>query len=105
MCSSDLHREMLRLYRTLLRLRRERPELSDPRLADLHVEAAGSWLAMRRGLVRLAVNFGGERVTVPLGGLLDEMLLAWGDVVVTGDEAVLPPETFVLISVTPGDQA
>jgi hypothetical protein len=42
---------------------------------------------------------------VPLGGLPDETLLAWGDVVVAGDEAVLPPESFVLVSVVAADHS
>jgi maltooligosyltrehalose trehalohydrolase len=121
------HREVLGLYRRLIALRREYPELTDPRLAPsllsspsspsssslspslspvFGVDGGESWLVMRRGRVRLACNWGDVRVQVPLGaGVLDRTLSGWGDVVVTGDAAVLPPATFVLVSVLPADQA
>ena len=93
------HREMLALYRRLIALRRKHPELTDPRLAGLRVDAADSWLVLHRGRLRLACNLGATRVRVPLGGPLDETLLCWGDAVVAGDEAILPPDAFVLVSV------
>ncbi|SEP53248.1 maltooligosyl trehalose hydrolase [Amycolatopsis saalfeldensis] len=100
------HREMLELYRTLIRLRRERPELADPRLAGLVVEAApdDSWLVLHRGALRLACNFGAEEVTVPLGGTADEVLLTWGapGPDLAGQAAVrLPGESFALVSTGP----
>ncbi|MEA5365972.1 malto-oligosyltrehalose trehalohydrolase [Amycolatopsis sp., V23-08] len=90
------HREMLELYRTLIRLRRERPELAGPWLPDLRVDAApdSSWLVLHRGGLRLAVNFGPGDVTLPLGAT--KALLTWGEATVDGGAAHLPPETFVL---------
>ncbi|KZB79868.1 malto-oligosyltrehalose trehalohydrolase [Amycolatopsis regifaucium] len=95
------HREMLELYRNLIRLRRERPELADPRVADLRVETApdGSWLVLHRGGLRLACNFGRAEARIPLGATAT--LLAWGTATVDGREARLPPETFVLAETTP----
>ena len=98
------HRDMRQLYRRLIALRRKHPEIADPRLDRFQVDSGDSWLVLHRGQVRLAVNLGDTRVRVPLGGLLDEMLLGWGMVVVAGDEAVLPPTSFVLVSVLPVDQ-
>jgi maltooligosyltrehalose trehalohydrolase len=93
------HRDMLTLYRRLIALRRERPELADPRVADLRVDAADSWLVLHRGPTRLACNLGDTTARVPLGGLPVETLLTWGDVAVAGADAVLPPTSFVLVSV------
>ncbi|MET9001965.1 malto-oligosyltrehalose trehalohydrolase [Amycolatopsis sp. NPDC004169] len=90
------HREVLELYRALIRLRRQRPELADPWLPDLRVDAApdGSWVVVHRGTLRLAVNFGPGPVTLPLGAT--NALLTWGAATVDGGAAHLPPDTFVL---------
>jgi maltooligosyltrehalose trehalohydrolase len=99
------HREMLTLYRQLIALRRARPELADPGLAGLRVDAADSWLVLHRGPLRLACNFGDATARVPLGGIPTETLLAWGDVVVDGAEVKLPPASFVLVSVGAADSS
>ena len=93
------HREVLELYRALIRLRRERPELAGPWVADLRVESGPSWLVLHRGGLRLAVNFGPDPVTLPLGAT--ETLLAWAPATVDGGAAHLPPDTFVLVETTP----
>jgi maltooligosyltrehalose trehalohydrolase len=95
------HREMLELYRALIRLRRERPELADPWTPALRVDAApdSSWLVLHRGGLRLACNFGPADVTLPLG--VTKELLTWGPATVDGGAAHLPPETFVLAETTP----
>ncbi|MFJ1764404.1 malto-oligosyltrehalose trehalohydrolase [Amycolatopsis sp. NPDC088138] len=95
------HREMLELYRTLIRLRRERPELADPWTPDLRIDAApdSSWLVLHRGGLRLACNFGPGDVTLPLGATKE--LLSWGEATVDGGAAHLPPETFVLADTAP----
>lgn len=94
------HREVLELYRALIRLRRERPELADPWVADLRVDAApdGSWFVLHRGGLRLAVNFGPGPVTLPLGAT--NSLLSWGAATVDGGAAHLPPDTFVIAGTT-----
>ncbi|MEV5713578.1 malto-oligosyltrehalose trehalohydrolase [Amycolatopsis mediterranei] len=94
------HREVLELYRALIRLRRERPELADPWVADLRVDSApdGSWLVLHRGGLRLAVNFGAGPVTLPLGAT--GSLLTWGEATVDGGAAHLPPDSFVIAETT-----
>ncbi|MFF0147513.1 malto-oligosyltrehalose trehalohydrolase [Amycolatopsis sulphurea] len=94
----DGHREMLALYRTLIRLRRDRPELADPRLAGLVVETAadGSWLVLHRGALRLACNFAPDPATVPLAGTPGEVLASWGEARFAGSSALLPGHSFVL---------
>ncbi|HEX3648784.1 MAG TPA: malto-oligosyltrehalose trehalohydrolase [Pseudonocardiaceae bacterium] len=91
------HREMLALYRDLIRLRRERPELADPRLDRFGVRGEDSWLVLSRGALRLACNWGATPVEVPLDGRPDVVLLCRGEVALHADSAVLPPETFALI--------
>lgn len=51
---------MLEVYRSLIALRRQHPELSDPSLGDLTVDVAAddSWLVMHRGRFRVACRFG-----------------------------------------------
>jgi maltooligosyltrehalose trehalohydrolase len=93
------HSEMLRLYRDLIALRADRPELSDPRLDRFEVHGEDSWLVLHRGALRLACNLGDAAVDVPLGGTADEVLLNWGDGIATGSVATLPAESFVLLSV------
>ncbi|MTD59020.1 malto-oligosyltrehalose trehalohydrolase [Amycolatopsis pithecellobii] len=91
------HREMLALYRSLIALRRDRAELTDPALDHLTVRTEGSWLVLHRGRLRLAVNLGEEPVTVPLDGETAGILLSWGEATASSSAAALPPETFVLL--------
>ncbi|TDD80224.1 malto-oligosyltrehalose trehalohydrolase [Actinomadura rubrisoli] len=78
------HRDLLEWHRALIALRRDRPELNDPRLTAVRVEVgrdiesddgvAGSgarWLAMRRGGVCVAANLGGGPVRLPTAVLME----------------------------------
>ncbi|MQY07307.1 malto-oligosyltrehalose trehalohydrolase [Actinomadura macrotermitis] len=60
------HRDLLAWHRALIALRREWPELTDPRLDRTRVETGDRWLTMRRGRVTVAVNLGHESVLVPV---------------------------------------
>ncbi|MCQ4119075.1 malto-oligosyltrehalose trehalohydrolase [Rhodococcus tibetensis] len=64
------HSRILDCYRALLRLRRERIELTDPWLDDLSVDydEDDRWIVVHRGALRLACNLGSDPVTVPVGG-------------------------------------
>jgi maltooligosyltrehalose trehalohydrolase len=55
----DDHRDILELHRSLIALRREHPELSDPSLENFSVEVAkdDSWLVMHRGRFQVRVDF------------------------------------------------
>ncbi|MDQ0382078.1 malto-oligosyltrehalose trehalohydrolase [Amycolatopsis thermophila] len=85
------HREVLELYRALIRLRRERPELADPWLDRFRVRSEGSCLVLDRGPLRLVCNFGPD--PADLGGQAGEVVLSWG----SATAGHLPPDTFVLI--------
>ncbi|MEU2432836.1 malto-oligosyltrehalose trehalohydrolase [Streptomyces sp. NPDC007861] len=64
------HARLLAWHRTLIALRHEHPDLSDPDLAAVRVayDEAGRWFLFRRGEVRVAVNLGKAPAAVPLGG-------------------------------------
>jgi maltooligosyltrehalose trehalohydrolase len=64
------HREMLELYRRLIRLRAAEPELADPRLDRVRVDydADRRWIRIERGRFRVLVNLAGDPQRVPVGG-------------------------------------
>ena len=59
---------LLDWYRTLLALRRSRPELTDPRLDQVRVDydEDARWLLVTRGPLRIAANLGTAPVRIPL---------------------------------------
>jgi maltooligosyltrehalose trehalohydrolase len=93
------HREVFDHYRALIALRRERPELADPRLDRFVVEAAedDSWLVLHRGDLRVVCNFGDASVTVPLGDDAARVLLASADSKLAGAEVHVPAESFAIV--------
>ncbi|HKS49143.1 MAG TPA: malto-oligosyltrehalose trehalohydrolase [Amycolatopsis sp.] len=93
------HRELLALYRSLIALRRGRPELADSRLDRFEVRAEDSWLVLRRGVLRLACNLGSEKATAPLAGQARQVLLQSGGATASGTVATLPPASFALVEV------
>ncbi|MFI7417067.1 malto-oligosyltrehalose trehalohydrolase [Nonomuraea sp. NPDC049684] len=89
-------------YRDLIALRKALPELSDPRLDRVRVEAdpAGRWLVMWRGTVCVSVNFSPETLTLPPAGAT--LLLASDDPVATGPDGLrLPGQTLAITRTTP----
>jgi maltooligosyltrehalose trehalohydrolase len=57
--TSGEHAEILALHKSLIALRREHPELSDPSLENFSVEVADddSWIVMHRGPFQVRVDF------------------------------------------------
>jgi maltooligosyltrehalose trehalohydrolase len=96
------HREILGLYRSLITLRRERPELADPRLDNFVVESApdNSWITLHRGDLRLVCNLGSVPVTVPLDGDVESLLLSWHEIDPSGSTVHVQAESFVLLEVS-----
>ncbi|MCW2541999.1 MAG: maltooligosyl trehalose hydrolase [Frankiales bacterium] len=66
--ASGEHADMLGLYRELIRLRREHPDLADPRLDHVNIDfdEAGQWLVMHRGRLLVAANLGDADRAVPV---------------------------------------
>ncbi|MET0930952.1 MAG: malto-oligosyltrehalose trehalohydrolase [Aeromicrobium sp.] len=60
------HAEILDLHRSLIALRREHPELSDPSLENFSVEVADddSWIVMHRGSFQVRVDFAAGSIDV-----------------------------------------
>ncbi len=58
------HADMLRFYRSLITLRRQVPDLSDPRLDQIKIEQGDNHLLVRRGRHLVAANFGSAPVRV-----------------------------------------
>ena len=65
------YRSLLDWYRSLLALRRARPELTDPRLHEVRAayDEAARWLLVSRGALRIAANLGADPVEIPLPGV------------------------------------
>ncbi|MFT4216549.1 MAG: malto-oligosyltrehalose trehalohydrolase [Micropruina sp.] len=89
-------RKFLDWYRTLLRLRRELPELRDAALGDGAVAREGDLLLVRRGTLGVLANLGDEpgRLPVPDGS---EMLACFGGVVLTDSEVTLSRDSTALL--------
>ncbi|MFB7470952.1 malto-oligosyltrehalose trehalohydrolase [Kitasatospora sp. NPDC056184] len=90
------HSELLDWYRRLIRLRRESPELSDPDLAAVRVEAdeAAGWLVVHRGPYRVAVNLGAGGASWPLEG---QVVAAFGGHSAAGGTLTLEPDSVAVL--------
>ena len=64
----DDHAELLQLYKRLIVLRRNTPELADPRLDRVWVDfdEEARWLVIHRGALRVVVNLRDDPQAVPL---------------------------------------
>jgi maltooligosyltrehalose trehalohydrolase len=71
------HAQILQLYRALARIRRERPELTDPRFnrTTVNYDESARWLLLDRSGVQVAFNFGDDENRVPFLANTPELLL------------------------------
>ncbi len=92
------HARLLRLYRDLIALRRNHPDMADPWLDNLTIDydEGQSWIAVSRGRLRIVCNLGAEQVRVPVSG---EVVLAWDEPAVDADGTVLQGYSFAILSV------
>ena len=96
------YRDMLAWYRTLIALRRARPELTDPRLDRVRAEYddRDRWLVVYRGRLRIAANLSRSPRRLPLGALATGVLAASSPAVkLDGDTVAMPPASFAVIEV------
>jgi maltooligosyltrehalose trehalohydrolase len=94
------YRSLLDWYRSLLSLRRARPELSDPRLDRVRVgyDEDARWLVVRRGPLRIAANLGTSTAHVPAAAGSGTVLLASDqDISVNSATITLPPASFAVV--------
>ncbi|MGO4691095.1 malto-oligosyltrehalose trehalohydrolase [Glaciibacter sp. 2TAF33] len=95
------HARMLEVYRALARLRRDRPEFTDPRFDRVQVEFDENerWLRLRRGGSEILANFSAEPRTVPSGA--GELLLGFAPDAAaeftTGASATLLPAHSIVV--------
>ncbi|WP_243075029.1 malto-oligosyltrehalose trehalohydrolase [Microbacterium sp. SS28] len=94
------HARLLALYRSLARLRRERPELTDPSLAKLGAHAqevpGGRVYRLTRGALAVLVNLGTAPARFPDEG--DLLLATDAATAVIEGELVLPPDAAVVVA-------
>ncbi|WP_434810725.1 malto-oligosyltrehalose trehalohydrolase [Microbacterium sp. bgisy189] len=93
------HADLLDLYRRLAALRRERPELTDPRFDERAATAAeaigGRVYELERGGVRVLVNLSEVPWEVPAGD--GDVLLATIEPARRGDVFVIAPDAAVIV--------
>ena len=98
--ASGQHAHMLDLYRRLAKLRRDHPELTDPRLhlvRTAHDDDA-RWLSISRDGVRVLVNFADQEQELPLlGGPGRVLLETKPGITQSSGSARLPAESAVVI--------
>lgn len=93
---SDEHARLLAVYRDLIALRRNEPDLADPWLNHLVVDydEAERWIVLRRGGLAIACNLGGEEAQVPIAG---ELVLAWDTPKLKKKSTKLPGHSFAIL--------
>jgi len=92
------HRELLRLYRDLIRLRATEPDLADPRLDRVQVDydEQHRWLRIGRGSCTVAINLAAEPRSIPLTGPA-ELLLATDTAELTGTAVGLTGQSAAIV--------
>jgi len=95
------HAEILDLYKNLIALRRDQPDLTDPRLDQIEVMHGDRYVVIRRGRCAVAVNLAPAEQTVHLPRMPSKVLLATEPgVVLHRDRVSLPPESAVVVMVS-----
>ncbi len=93
------HRDMLDFYRQLIRLRKARPELSDPHLDQVRVICGDQYLTLERGPSAVVCNFAPDKRRVALSSAPRNVLLATDPGLVLIRSAVeLPPHSAAVLS-------
>ena len=90
------HGQLRRLYRQLIALRHNEPDLADPWLDHMRVDydEAARWIVMHRGSLAIACNLGTEAVDVPVTG---EDVSAWGEPKVDAEATRLEGHSFAIL--------
>ncbi|MDQ1751807.1 MAG: maltooligosyltrehalose trehalohydrolase [Pseudonocardiales bacterium] len=94
------HASMLSLYRDLLRLRKDEPELSDPRLDAVLVDfdEDARWLVIHRGALRVIANLADQPQVVPVAA--SQLLFSTVDGAELGpDQLLLPAQSAGIVRI------
>jgi maltooligosyltrehalose trehalohydrolase len=99
--AQEPHATLLRVYRELIALRRVWPELSDPWLDKLDVDfdEDSRTVVLHRGRLRVAVNLGGDAVSIDLHAPVGRILLASEEAEGQDTALALQPEAFAIVLV------
>ncbi|MEV4317013.1 malto-oligosyltrehalose trehalohydrolase [Actinocrispum sp. NPDC049592] len=81
------HKDLFETYRALIGLRREYPELTDPRLEDFVVDQDDRVITLHRGAIKVICNLSSSAIPRPPG----KVLLA------SADAEDIPSESFVVV--------
>ncbi|HXC85698.1 MAG TPA: malto-oligosyltrehalose trehalohydrolase [Trebonia sp.] len=97
------YRSLLSWYRSLIALRRARPELTDPRLDQVRADydEQARWLLITRGPLRVAANLGTAPAKIPVppaGPPLKLLLASTKDINPKSGAIHLPPASFAVVS-------
>jgi maltooligosyltrehalose trehalohydrolase len=94
------HSEMLAWYRSLIRLRRTHPSLTDGNLEVLKVQCDESrlWLTMDRGPVSVVCNLSNEAQRVPVPNARRLLLASEPDVEIAEDYVRLGGDTLAVVA-------
>ena len=94
------HAEMLDWYTKLIHLRRSSMSLNDGDRGHVKItfDEQKRWLVMDRGLVKIAINLGGERVEIGNAGNFRLLLASRGDIVAEQQKVILGPDTMAILS-------
>ena len=93
---SGEHARVHGLYRDLIALRRNDPDMADPWLGRLAVDYDEDqrWIVVSRGRLRMVCNLGADAVKVPVTG---DVVLAWDEPTVDADGTVIAGESFAIL--------
>ncbi|MGZ4591950.1 MAG: malto-oligosyltrehalose trehalohydrolase [Actinomycetes bacterium] len=100
--SREPHADLLHWHQRLIALRRSEPDLRDPRLDTVVVDAdeADRWVVVRRGGLRVVCNIASQPRAVPLDMPAAEVVLASSrDVTTEGSAVTLPAESAAIVRV------
>lgn len=92
------HQRLLDVYRELITLRRNEPDLTDPWLDHLTTDYDEDqrWIVLRRGRIAVACNLGADATRIPVSG---EVVLAWDPPHVEDTSTELPGHSFAILRV------
>ncbi|HVE28217.1 MAG TPA: malto-oligosyltrehalose trehalohydrolase [Sporichthya sp.] len=97
----DPHAALLAWYRSLIALRRTRPELTDPRLDQVRVDIDpdAEWVVLHRGALRVVANLADGPQTVPLETAPGDVVLAFGSATPQDAGIALGAESVAIVTV------
>jgi malto-oligosyltrehalose trehalohydrolase len=100
----DPYRSLLSWYRSLIALRRARPELTNPRLDQVlaNYDEQARWLLITRGPLRIAANLGTAPAKIPVtaaGASPSVLIASTKDITAESGAILVPPASFAVAEV------